>query len=172
MQVFVDGIEESLEDVLSSHFARSSTKCVSGGARTRRRVLGTANDSQCARGLGIEARGETISQRFGYTLILMEKIGIWWALEFIEYFREVSDSLIAVVSAMEYMAVVCAETAALAVFTGIAENGAPSTDMFVLDLDETDDGSSSAKTGLSRGFAKKTHENAFKEAVGHFVPVD
>lgn len=53
-----------------------------------------------------------------------------------------------------------APKAALGVYTGIAENGGPSNNMFVVDLEEKRDGDSSAKATLNRGFAKSRDENA------------
>lgn len=56
-----------------------------------------------------------------------------------------------------------AARAALAANTGIAENVGPSNDMFVADREGEVDGSSSAETTLSTGFAETGNENASKE---------
>lgn len=61
---------------------------------------------------------------------------------------------------------------ALAVNTGSAENGFPSNDRFVGDLDEKAGCSSSAKTTVSRDCAETGDGNAFRNAVLHRVPVE
>lgn len=75
--------------------------------------------------------------------------------------------MIGVVSAMEVMVVKGAAKAALAVSTGIAENGSSSNDMFAVDLNKNIPGHSSAKATLSRNFAEIGEENASKDTVSH-----
>lgn len=62
--------------------------------------------------------------------------------------------------------------AALLVSTSIAKKGGPSSDMIVVDLDETLHGSSSGKVMLNTGSAEIREKNALKEAGGHCVPVE
>lgn len=70
------------------------------------------------------------------------------------------------------MVVKRAAKAATSVSPDTVENGGHSGDMFVTDLDEKADGSSSAKATVSRGFADIKIENAFKEAVASCFPVE
>lgn len=61
---------------------------------------------------------------------------------------------------------------AFVVSAGIAENGGPSNDMSVADLDEKVDYISSAKVILTRVSAETRDENAFEEASALCVPLE
>lgn len=93
-------------------------------------------------------------------------------LELSEDFWGANDTLIEVLSAREVMVVNITMKASLIVNSGTAENGSSSNDMFVVDVDEKSDGSSRAKTTLSRGAAKTTDENAPEASAAYCVPVD
>lgn len=74
--------------------------------------------------------------------------------------QEASDSTIGVLSAREVMVARCAAMCALAVSSGIAENGGLISDMFVVDLHKKVTGKSSASAILSTDFAKTKAKNA------------
>lgn len=83
-------------------------------------------------------------------------------------FWEARENLIGVLSARKIMAVKRAARAALSINTEIAEDGTPSTDMAVLNLNEKADDNSSANAAVSRFFAKVGDENDFEKAVAYF----
>lgn len=101
----------------------------------------------------------------------MERARIRKTLKPSEDFQRASDNMIEGVSAREITVVKQAAKAPVAVKTGIAENGDPNSDMFVVDLDEMVDGSSSSKATRSRALAEARDENAFNEAPAHCVPI-
>lgn len=83
-----------------------------------------------------------------------------------------NDNQIGVVSTKKIMVASRAVKSALADDTGIAENGGPSTEVFVGDLDEKVDSKRGAKAKLSRSSANTRDENAFRDAAAHCVPVE
>lgn len=68
-------------------------------------------------------------------------------------FWEANGKFFGVVSAREITVLKRAGKAALTASTRVAESCSRSCDMFVADLDESDDGGFSAKAALSRSFA-------------------
>lgn len=93
----------------------------------------------------------------------MEPIGDFWVGD---------DSRTALVRPKKVFTVNGATRAALVVNNGIAGNVGCRSDMFVANLDENVDGNSRAKATQNRTFAKTGDENASKEAVAHWDPIE
>lgn len=77
-----------------------------------------------------------------------------------------------VLKAEEIMAVKREARDPLAVHTGTADTGCPCNDVFVDDLDEKDDGSSSTTAPLGRDFADTGDETPCKKPAAHCCPVE
>lgn len=89
-----------------------------------------------------------------------------------EDLRGANDNLFRFVSGREVMAVRGSAKAALPFSSGSDENGGPSSEIFIVVLDEKTDGNSSAEATLSRRFSETRHENAFEKAAAHYVSLD
>lgn len=103
---------------------------------------------------GIETAGEHRTQRVWDIIIRAERASIRKTPKFSETFREAIDDLIGVFSAEKILVVRRMARTAFAVSTSIAENGSPSDDLLVVDMNKKVHSSSSAKATLTEAFAK------------------
>lgn len=99
-----------------------------------------------------------------------KKVRIWTTLKPGQNLGGAKTSFIGVISAKKIMVVKRAPNNVVTVDSCIAKNGSPIIDMFVADLNERADGSSSAKNTLSKDFAETENENGFKKTDAHCVP--
>lgn len=167
----VDEIDGNFNDFLVLILASSNFRSVSTRARTRRSAVYVASNVHCRRVSSKKTTAERVNQRFDNIVTREKRVRIRKTAEFSKIFWKANDILIRTVSGRKSMAVKRAGKAALVVNTGRAQTARPSTDMFVVHLDETGASNFSAKATLRKNLAETRDESAFEEAVAHFILV-
>lgn len=132
------------------------------GAEKWRKSVDAANNSHCARVLGIETTAGHFAQRPGDFVARMKGVKVWKNSELSNDFHRANKNLIGHLSGKNITVVKRRAEAPLAVSIFIAESRSPSSEFFVVVLDEKVDRNCSAKATLSRDFVDIENKIAFK----------